>query len=850
MWQLKRFVAVPGGHDVLGRTLLFRSTGGELWSAPAALGLERARVEDDDVCKDVNVVFTDVSGGQPLDLRVWQLLLVLGGQAEAVGELCEWARRRVQAADGGGPSGSRDAPSRLVAEPVGSVAVGRKRRREAAGSPVSPEPLHDVALLRGVMGHVPADAVSGESDDGVPLAVLRPTEIVLALSRLYALEQEVRHGSGPTSDKESAHQEYERLVGEHVWRAFGRIRGIVGDVVGGWDALARTRGFRSADAMLSPYLLWCPSIVAYVALARPLDACPRLFAPHAQALDLHTRKGPVRCAGEEGLLLVEEAARLPLADGQLRAAAAMMLDHIDVCTAADRLGVSIKRRLSEPGSSRAATAAAAAPASVGSSRGGGHPTKRQIRKVLGRVTVDDYRQPLWDRRSGAVPRILKAVSAGLTALRTMATARDGAVPVRRVTGGVATTSRFASSSPAADSSMSPMALELAYRSDRRVAGWRAEAALVAAVAATSAASRALLHPRGGVQLLRDDGDVLVASRGQPIARRPSPTRTMTSASAWRLLDAALAQVAVAHGCKFQDLLHTHAVWWDYEARRREGLGGAAAALGGDDAARLPQYLTSSVQLILTDPPFGTRMETSQAQSDHDVLTAADLKAAARLYQVLLRPGGHALICCSFDQRDAWVSELRALQDMGASGKPILAAFRVDSAPMLAIKDAHAFNSRRQSSTNLSNKAEVIIHATRCGADREDAYQAVNFRTFNVVPSRSSRTTMCLTMCARRTSTRLWGACSTAPARGYGPSKRRWTSCSSLCSAARSRETLWSTSLPAPARQWQHVFGGSSASIGVLCVATRTRWWWRPASLACGASLSTRCCSAGTSVVAS
>lgn len=283
--------------------------------------------------------------------------------------------------------------------------------------------------------------------------------------------------------------------------------------------------------------------------------------------------------------------------------------------------------------------------------------------------------------------------------------------------------------------MSPMALDLAYSSDRRVAGWRDEAALVAAAAATSAASRALLHPRGGVQLLRDDGDVLVASRVQPIARRPLPTRKMTSASAWRLLDAALAQVAVARGCKFQDLLHTHAVWWDYEARRPEGLGGAAAALGGDDAARLPQYLTSSVQLILTDPPFGTRMETSQAQSDHDILTAADLKAAARLYQVLLRPGGHALIFCSFDQRDAWVSELRALQDMGASGKPSLAAFRVDSAPMLAIKDAHAFNSRRQSSTNLSNKAEVIIHATRCGADREDAYQAVNFRTFNVVPSR-------------------------------------------------------------------------------------------------------------------
>eukprot|EP00170_Pyropia_yezoensis_P003663 contig_15402_g3674 len=112
-----------------------------------------------------------------------------------------------------------------------------------------------------------------------------------------------------------------------------------------------------------------------------------------------------------------------------------------------------------------------------------------------------------------------------------------------------------------------------------------------------------------------------------------------------------------------------------------------------------------------------------------------MQRAARLFQTVVRPGGHVLIFCSAGQLGPWMDTLKALKDMDPVGRKSLSAFRVDGHPLVAIKDAHAVNSLRQSTTNLSNKVEFIVHATRAGVSREECYAMVNYRTWNAVPSR-------------------------------------------------------------------------------------------------------------------
>ncbi|KAK1864837.1 hypothetical protein I4F81_007375 [Pyropia yezoensis] len=112
-----------------------------------------------------------------------------------------------------------------------------------------------------------------------------------------------------------------------------------------------------------------------------------------------------------------------------------------------------------------------------------------------------------------------------------------------------------------------------------------------------------------------------------------------------------------------------------------------------------------------------------------------MQRAARLFQTVVRPGGHVLIFCSAGQLGPWMDTLEALKDMDPMGRKSLSAFRVDGHPLVAIKDANAVESLRQSTTNLSNKVEFIVHATRAGVSREKCYAMVNYRTWNAVPSR-------------------------------------------------------------------------------------------------------------------
>jgi hypothetical protein len=57
-----------------------------------------------------------------------------------------------------------------------------------------------------------------------------------------------------------------------------------------------------------------------------------------------------------------------------------------------------------------------------------------------------------------------------------------------------------------------------------------------------------------------------------------------------------------------------------------------------------------VWLILTDPPYNTQRVDAGADLDmpHDVLTDAQIKLAADLFERLLAPGGQFYIFCSTD----------------------------------------------------------------------------------------------------------------------------------------------------------------------------------------------------------
>lgn len=141
-----------------------------------------------------------------------------------------------------------------------------------------------------------------------------------------------------------------------------------------------------------------------------------------------------------------------------------------------------------------------------------------------------------------------------------------------------------------------------------------------------------------------------------------------------------------------------------------------------------------MQLILTDRPFNTRRLARDGHFAYDLLSAADARNFAELARVLLRPGGHVLIFCSWEQAPMWVSQLRAVEDVGDDGRR-LAAFLVDSHPLLAIRAVHTQNRGVRTNTALANEADLVVGSTRAGADAAAAHVMVNHQTFNAVPSR-------------------------------------------------------------------------------------------------------------------
>ena len=60
-------------------------------------------------------------------------------------------------------------------------------------------------------------------------------------------------------------------------------------------------------------------------------------------------------------------------------------------------------------------------------------------------------------------------------------------------------------------------------------------------------------------------------------------------------------------------------------------------------------LEGIVDLVLTDPTYNTRRDAGSDNSEYDVFTESDMKNLADVCSQVLKPGGHSLIFCSFQQ---------------------------------------------------------------------------------------------------------------------------------------------------------------------------------------------------------
>ena len=126
-----------------------------------------------------------------------------------------------------------------------------------------------------------------------------------------------------------------------------------------------------------------------------------------------------------------------------------------------------------------------------------------------------------------------------------------------------------------------------------------------------------------------------------------------------------------------------------------------------------------VQLVLTDPPYCTRAtgaigRNAGGRSTHDWITASQIQTAGRIIADLLRPAGHAVVFCSFEQVPEWVAALKQ------------AGLFTDKTPMAHTRSRSgcSFAGGRRTAS-LQNCWEASVHAYKqADADRIEA--AVNY----------------------------------------------------------------------------------------------------------------------------
>ena len=151
----------------------------------------------------------------------------------------------------------------------------------------------------------------------------------------------------------------------------------------------------------------------------------------------------------------------------------------------------------------------------------------------------------------------------------------------------------------------------------------------------------------------------------------------------------------------------------------------------DDLLSSFESIKGRVQLVLTDPPFNIRRMRGDEDSDYDRLSTEQMGHFVSVVDMLLRPGGHAVIFCSLAQFSEWETKFSGyVKENNAD-----AVFQVSKVPLILVSHQSSFggNPFRRSSSLLSG-AQYAIHLKKNGLPFREEEKMVNYRCYNFVAS--------------------------------------------------------------------------------------------------------------------
>jgi len=643
---------------------------------------------DDDVRRFTGVPLEVPSS--PPDVRVWQLIM---GIARDWRRLDESARTHAMPTESSLSEPSTPSPAELAKlydTNGGKKARGKGRTATMVAKAALADSWESAEVL-GVLVDCRGDA------GGVSVATLTHFEIVLALSRRRQLMAAATSARAPRMVKTGVGPSEVSLTHAQVATLAPQMRCAVHNVVTGWDALNRSIGFADAEAMLSCYLLSSPELAAFVALAGPGDT--QLFASVVHQRVLYHSRAADASRGTVVSYPSEAVGRSHLSDAQLRAAAAMFLDHLERCTALPSLqALRLLLTASGPGSSHAA----------GSSR--------HLPRAGHALSMLDYRAPAWNRAAATIPSILSnaylSFSAFARSVPLPLTHGHGDWPSDSDDDGDATSTNSDGSTSSGTSGAGSGSSRCGRTSDGDSSTTRsspdAGTGNAIAVGSSDAADTmdvgsgddwedtsavlgerrdmARLVRRAGLRLAGVEADAAVrrASGGLPcgsLPPAPPPSagvgsgsgpiadtdRDVRLAAAVGVIERAMVGFIQMHAAGFRGLMATHrdAVIARGDDRSKSmgrapaaaapssgDEGGPSATTGGNDGCSfvlgevlwvLSAQLAGTLQVVLTDPPYDTRRLAGQENAEHDVLTEQDVLDAVELFRIFPRPGGHVLI---------------------------------------------------------------------------------------------------------------------------------------------------------------------------------------------------------------
>lgn len=747
VWQLKRFV---GGFPSCGDALLLLRSGSALPSQSPTLTLA-AQDDDDALDRYEGVWLVKPASSSSADVRAWELFLSMGGMRGALETLA------------------------AVIAPAGAERDGRS------------------SALNECHGNVHVTWFSSEDFEGLSgscvssVASLTPFELILWLSRYYQL---LTVASGLSGVRR-------RSVVDSEWlgAATGHLRYAVQRVVSGWDSIARLFGFVNVEALIGPYVLWSAADSCYTVLNRPRDR-GTLFSPVQQQYAL-LHGHPCPC--DPVAVDVHAVARLPLADEQCRGVAAMFFSHLEQCTGLQSLGILIDSSGSGP-TGVSLPAHALGRLSIRQycapvwrrSKSTVPPILRSVVAGLTafpRVTVPSPVGGIGDGDGAAAAAMLSDSSLDEESDRSRRDAssrvvRGGGMGRRGDQSGGggsgAGNKRSRSSSRRRATNASSSSRSGGERRGRRCSGSsgcmssgsgqsKSSGSNGSAGRSVEDGSRERIRRRavgtaagrvGSRSLAQEKGrlptEAMVAAAASVVSRGAEAGGTSSSSAPRQqqdaIIDLAMRSVARLFVCRASDLFSTYvaeeAVELGTRLLRADAARRSAGGADGDggDAANHPELvlpgpwasLAGTVQLLLTDPPFNTRRLCRDPHSAYDVLSEEDAARFVQLCRVILRPGGHVLLHCSWEQVSMWVRLLRSAVDTfvaGSTGSRHAASFYVDSHPLHIVRAVYARTRGGRTNTALANKVDVIVGATRAGTSAAEAHVMVNYRTFNAVPSR-------------------------------------------------------------------------------------------------------------------